>query len=565
MDPSYNFYFTDNCAYSEANPRVFVEKNFSGSILIDNKEIRFPENIYSASNDTYIFKYEDTVFLSQEEAIVHYSLNEIESYKDGIALYSITYTKSSSPETEHEIRTPQNNILPAYNKTPLILPITDFNQSPFEVNYSSFQSIYNALKSNLELIIDTSYDNGDSVTYSSFPFSSSNFTQYSIETLPGKYKVTFRFQDSNLSVIPSGYIVIVVNKTPVLNGNIVHLADLNINTLSCCKDNPTLQSFMSESSSNSSSSNSSNSSSSNSSSSSSSSSSSLSSNSSSSSSRDSWPPQQDLWALVNNNTCPIIITYNGLLYGIVNRDIYILSTNSNDTQLIYRVPSNMYTYELPSITFGICIGDNVYLGNNIGFYGRDAFFKYNIPTNQLTRLSNRPNNYSYTSFGRYDSNRIIMMGGYYDLGNDILRDKYMWVYNINTDSWTRTIDFPEITYTGKIISITNIENVLYFIKGSQSWSIYKLENNNWSIISPLPDFGDANNQSHAGVNYYGVLYAGAGSSNAQKWYRYNSDYNQWTALSPFPHWQGAFNQNNSVVIGRYIYVASFNYGIWRYG
>ena len=51
----------------------------------------------------------------------------------------------------------------------------------------------------------------------------------------------FRFQDDNPSVNPSGLLVIEVNKTPVITGNITQIADLNINTLSCCKDNPNLK------------------------------------------------------------------------------------------------------------------------------------------------------------------------------------------------------------------------------------------------------------------------------------------------------------------------------------
>jgi hypothetical protein len=587
MDPIYNFYFTDNCAYSEANPKVFVEKNFSGSILLDNKEIRFPENIYSASNDTYIFKYEDTVFLSQEEAIVHYSLNEIDSYKDGISLYSATYTKSPSSQTEHEIRTPLNNTIPAYNKTHLVLPITDFDQSPFEVNYSSYQSIYNSLKSNLELIIDTSYDNGSSVTYSSFPFSSSNFTQHSIEILPGKYKVTFRFQDDNPSVNPSGLLVIEVNKTPVITGNITQIADLNINTLSCCKDNPTLQSFLSESSSSSSSSNSSSSSSSNSSSSNSSSSSISSTSSSSSSSRDSWPPICDQWTYMNSfgsggqyyenasnlvigspDNTDIFFTTNKALTvntwaGYVNKYNIITNQISN----IATIPSDINIYS-SSVRFSVYCNNKMYCfltsTHNTGLPNISRLWEYNILTDSWTQLANPPliGLMYRPKFIVLPENKIMMIGGVsisYSDGSNIFH-RYNYVFDTNTNTWTRKADRPFFAYStmGKYCQYDNL--VWTYSYNGEGYPFdridaYNYSSDTWNLLQPNADSMDSI------VDYYGDLYFMHSSGGfSRQWGLLNkSTYARITKqICPI---NASLDQ---VTCGQHIYAFGANQ-IWRYG
>jgi len=244
-DPNnvFNFTYTDNCFYSEINPRTFVEKNFSGIGTVESKEINFPVNIYSPSNDTFLWVYDGVSALDSKRINIKYLLIKDNSYLDGVCLTSIKYKKTDNSLYSHELRTPSDYVYTAYNNITLEIPINNFSQEGYPVSYSNLETIENVVTSNVNLIIDTEFNNN----FNSYNLNSSAFQLQSISTLSNSYKLIYSF-DEGSNTGNSGIVEIVVTKCPALSNSQELVGTLIITTQSCCEDNPLIRDFSSESS-----------------------------------------------------------------------------------------------------------------------------------------------------------------------------------------------------------------------------------------------------------------------------------------------------------------------------
>jgi hypothetical protein len=163
--------------------------------------------------------------LDERHGIVRYNLLENPSYKSGVRLYDISYTKISPNLIRHELRDPISNVYVTFNNLKVNISIDTFNQKCATSNLSDEQ-IYSAVIDILKngLFIDT-----DQTGYPSYTLGDSAFQPNGITDIGnGLYKVLFTFEDGNNNDNTDGILEVIVEKCYITDTNYTTIGQMEV-------------------------------------------------------------------------------------------------------------------------------------------------------------------------------------------------------------------------------------------------------------------------------------------------------------------------------------------------
>jgi hypothetical protein len=152
----------------------------------------------------------------------------------------------------------------------------------------------------------------------------------------------------------------------------------------------------------------------------------------------------------------------------------------------------------------------------------NAFWRYNIQSNDWTAMANTPANVSSGGALTFDGSYIYALRG----GTTAT----FWRYNIQSNNWTTRANTPATVSSGGALTFDG--SYIYAFRGNSTRTFwrYNIQSNSWTAMANTPaNVGDGGALTYDGT----YIYAFRGGGNNPFW-RYDIQGNTWTTMTNAP-------------------------------